>query len=311
MDLTINEYGIFKERDGKPGKKVAGKTEASIYEAVGLPWIPPELRENRGEIEAAADGKLPKLIELKDIRSDLQMHTVGSDGHNTLEQMAEACWQRGYQYMGITDHSPNLTVAGGMTAPEIKQQRQQIDQLNQRYEEEGIPVRILAGLEADILTYGKVDIPDEVYELLDYVLGAIHQGFSADADKMTKRIIAGLQSGKVDILGHPTGRLLLQREAYGIHLDDVIEAAGELDVAVEINANPHRLDLDDIHARFAQDNGTLLSINTDAHAIEHLDFMRYGVATARRGWIEASSVINTWPLSKLQNWLRRRREDHH
>ncbi len=311
MGLTINEYGVFKVRSGKPGKKVAGKTEAGVYEAVGLPWIPPELRENRGEIEAAANGKLPELIELKDIRSDLHMHTVGSDGHNTLEQMAEACRQRGYQYMGITDHSPVLTVAGGMTAPEIKQQRQQIDQLNQRYEEEGIPVRILAGLEADILTDGEVDVPDEVYELLDYVLGAIHQGFSADADKMTKRIIAGLQSGKVDILGHPTGRLLLQREAYGIHLDDVIEAAGELDVAVEINANPHRLDLDDIHARFAQNNGTLLSINTDAHTIEHLDFMRYGVATARRGWIEAPAVINTWPLSKLQNWLRRRREDHH
>ncbi len=310
MGLTINEYGVFKEKGGKRGNKVAGETEEGVYEAVGLPWIPPELRERRGEIEAAEKGQLPDLIELEDIRSDLHTHTIGSDGHNTLEEMAEACRQRGYEYLGITDHSPVLIVASGLTAEEIKQQRQQIDELNKRYEDEGVKFRILAGLEADILTGGQVDVPAEVFDLLDFVLGSVHQGFSADADKMTGRIITALESGKVDILGHPTGRLLLAREAYGIHLDEVIKTAGELDMAVEINAHPQRLDLDDIHARFAQDNGTLLSINTDAHAAEHLDFMRYGVATARRGWIEAPSVINTWPLKKLQEWLQRRREDH-
>jgi len=310
MDLTINEYGIFEEKEGEKGKKVAGETEAGIYEAVGLAWIPPELREARGEIEAAESGQLPNLITLADIRSDLHVHTTGSDGHNTLEQMAEACRQRGYEYIGITDHSPVLNVAGGLTAEEIKQQRQQIDELNKQYEDEGINFRVLAGLEADILNAGQVDVPEEVFDLLDFVLGSVHQGFSPDADKMTQRIIEALESGKVDTLGHPTGRLLLQREAYGIHLDDVIEAAGELAVAVEINAYPQRLDLDDIHARFAQHNGTLLSINTDAHAVSQLDFMRYGIATARRGWIEAPSVINTWPLEELQNWLQRRREDY-
>lgn len=310
MGLTINEYGVFKQREGEKAEKIAGETEPGVYEAVGLPWIPPELREARGEIEAAESGQLPNLITLEDIRSDLQMHTTGSDGHNTLEEMAEACRQRGYEYIGITDHSPALRVARGLTAEEIRQQRQQIDELNKYYEDKGINFRILAGLEADILSGGQVDVPEEVFDLLDFVLGSVHQGFSADTDKMTERIIQALQSGRVDILGHPTGRLLLQREAYGIHLGEVIEAAGELGVAVEINANPHRLDLDDIHARFAQDNDTLLAINTDAHAIAHLDFMRYGVATARRGWIEALAVINTWPLDELQNWLQRRREDY-
>ena len=242
MGLTINEYGVFKENGGKRGNKVAGDTEDGVYEAVGLPWIPPELRERRGEIEAAEKGQLPDLIELEDIRSDLHTHTIGSDGHNTLEEMAEACRQRGYEYLGITDHSPVLIVASGLTAEEIKQQRQQIDELNKRYEDEGVKFRILAGLEADILTGGQVDVPAEVFDLLDFVLGSVHQGFWADADKMTGRIITALESGKVDILGHPTGRLLLAREAYGIHLDEVIKAAGELDVAVEINAHPQRLD---------------------------------------------------------------------
>ncbi len=307
MDLTVNEYGVFEQHNEEIGEKVAGSSEEDVYAAVGLEWIPPELREDRGEIEAAAHGNLPDLIELADICSDLQLHTIASDGKYSLEEMAEACRRRGYSYIGITDHSPALRVAGGLTEEEIVAQIQEIAGLNERYREEGIEFRILAGLEADILTKGRVDVPDKAFEMLDFVLGSLHQGFSSDADKMTQRIVQALESGRIDILGHPTGRLLLQREPFGIHLNEVIEAAGELDVAVEINANPHRLDLDDVHARFAQGNGTLLSINTDAHEISHLDFMQYGVYTARRGWIEPQSVINTWPVGQVREWLAQRR----
>ncbi len=307
-NLTINEYGVFEQHNEKIGEKVGGDTEESVYAAAGLAWIPPELREGRGEIEVAAEGSLPRLLELKQIRGDLHMHTTDSDGKWTLEEIAEACRQRGYRYIGITDHSPALSVAGGLKAKEILAQVQHIAKLNQQYKDQGVEFRILAGLEADILGEGQVDLPEEVFAVLDFVIGAVHQGFSPDADRMTARVIAALQSGRIDILAHPTGRLLLQREPYGLHLPEVIEAAGELAVGVEINANPHRLDLDDIHSRFAQDNGTLLSINTDAHDLAHLDFMQYGVFTARRGWIERKSVINTWTFKQLKKWLDKRRK---
>ena len=307
MNLTVNEYGVFEQHNEEAGEKMAGASEEDVYAAVGLEWIPPELREDRGEIEAAADGNLPDLIELTDIRSDLHLHTTGSDGRCSVEQIAEACRQRGYSYIGITDHSPALRIAWGLTEEEIVAQIQEIARLNERYRQEGIEFRILAGLEADILTKGRVDVPDKAFEGLDFVVGSLHQGFSSDADKMTQRIMQALESGRIDILGHPTGRLLLQREPYGIHLNEVIEAAGELSVAMEINANPHRLDLDDVHARFAQRNGTLLSINTDAHEISHLDFMQYGVYTARRGWIEPQSVVNTWSVGQVKQWLAQRR----
>jgi len=307
MNLTVNEYGVFEQHDGEVGEKVAGASEQEVYAAVGLEWIAPELREDRGEIEAAAAGTLPDLIELADIRSDLHLHTTASDGKCSIDEIAEACRQRGYCYIGITDHSPALRIAGGLTEEEITEQIQEIAELNKHYKEEDIEFYILAGLEADILTEGRVDVPDVAWEMLDFVIGSLHQGFSPDADKMTQRIIQALESGRIDILGHPTGRLLLQREPYSIHLNEVIEAAGELDVALEINAHPRRLDLDDIHARFAQGNGTLLSINTDAHDIPHLDFMQYGVYTARRGWVEPPSVINTWPIGEVREWLARRR----
>ncbi len=308
MNLTINEYGVFEQHNDEIGEKVGGDSEESVYEAVRVDWIPPELREDRGEIEAAAQGKLPRLIELKQIRGDLHVHTTGSDGKLTVEEMAEACRQRGYSYVGITDHSPALSVAGGLKAAEILEQAARIARLNQRYEEQGMKFRILAGLEADILGEGQVDVPEEAFAVLDFVIGAVHQGFSPDADRMTARVVTALQSGRIDILAHPTGRLLLQREPYGLHLPEVIQVAGERAVAVEINANPHRLDLDDIHARFAQDNGTLLSINTDAHDLAHVDFMQYGVYTARRGWIERKSVINTWTFRQLKKWLEERRK---
>lgn len=305
--LTLNEYGLFVEEGGEKGRMVAGAGEEEVYSALGLAWIPPELREARGEIAAAEAGTLPALVDLPDIRCDLQMHTTGSDGHHSLERMAEACLARGYTHMGVSDHSPSLTVAGGQTAPELEAQIAEVRRLNARFAAEGREFTILAGTEADILSDGRLDIPGGLFSELDFVLGSIHQGFTADADRITGRILAALESGQVDILAHPTGRVLLQREAYGIHLEKVIEAAARRDVALEINASPQRLDLGDAHARLALERGAKLSINTDAHDTGHLEFMTYGVMTARRGWVPPEAVINTWPLTDLRRWLASRR----
>jgi len=307
MGLTVNEYGVFKVKDGKQGEKIAGRTEEEVYEALGLPWIEPELREARGEIEAAEQGKLPKLLKLRDIKGDLQMHTRYSDGHQSVAEMAEVCQRLGYSYIGITDHSPSLAVAHGMTVDAIRRQHEEIQALNQELKRRGINFTVLHGIEADILTDGSVDVPDEVYHLFDYVIGSVHQGFSPDADRMTARVLTAIKSGRVDILGHPTGRVLLEREAYGLHLDEVIAACADHGVALEINAFPNRLDLSDVNARRARDHGCLLTINTDSHDVAHLEFMQYGVYTARRGWVTAADVINTWSLAKLKAWLRKRR----
>lgn len=308
MGLTVNEYGVFKLRGGEQGERVAGASEEEVYQTLGLPWIPPELRENRGEIEAAEDGSLPKLIDLRDIKGDLQMHSRYSDGHQSIEEMAEAARALGYAYIGITDHSPSLQVAHGMSVDEIRRQHDEIAELNERYHAAGVRFTILHGIEADILPDGTVDVPAEVYPLFDYVIGSIHQGFSPDADKMTSRMVTAIESGLVDFIAHPTGRVLLEREAYGLYLDEVIEVAATHDVALEINAFPNRLDLSDINARRARDHGCKLTINTDAHDVAHLQFMQYGVYTARRGWIAAAEVINTWSLRKLKAWFRKRRK---
>ncbi len=306
--LTLNEYGLFEEQAGERGRLVAGTSEVDVYRALALQWIPPELREARGEIEAAADGALPTLIELGDIRADLQMHTTGSDGHQDLAAMALACQARGYSHIGITDHSPALSVAGGQTGAELAAQIAAIRQLNARLAQEGSALCVLAGIEADIMGDGRLDIPPGLFAELDYVIGSIHQGFSSDADRITGRIVTAFESGQMDIFAHPTGRLLLEREAYGIHLEAVVEAAGRCDVALEINAHPQRLDLTDAHARLALERGVRLSINTDAHDVSHLDFMRYGVLTARRGWVVPAAVINCWPLAELKRWLAARRQ---
>ncbi len=306
--LKVNEYGVFREaEDEAESERVAGETEESVYEALGLPWIAPELREDRGEIQAAEAGELPELIEADDIRCDLHLHTTWSDGRASIAELGEACRERGYSHMGITDHSATLYVAGGIGADEIARQREEIDELNAGYADEGAGFRALLGTEADILPDGGVDATDEVLALVDFVIGAIHQGMSPDADRMTGRVIAALETGVIDIVAHPTGRLLLERAAHGMHVSELVDAAAELDVALEINAAPDRLDLSDAHARLAQERGVKLAINTDAHAPQHLDFMRYGVLTARRGWISAETVINTWPLERLEEWLAGRR----
>ena len=301
--LTISEYGVFEGEAEAKGRQVAGDTEASVYAAVGLPWVPPELREDRGEIAAAEEGRLPALIDLPDIRCDLHMHTDASDGRLTLSELAEAGREHGYTHIAVTNHSEALVIANGLDRERLLAQTEEIRQFNARLR----GFAVLAGIEADILVDGSLDVPEEAWSGLDLVIGAIHSGFSGDADKMTQRLVTAMASGRMDILAHPTGRLLLGRKGYEVHVEKIIEAAVAHQVALEINANPHRLDLSDVNARLAVERGALLSINTDAHAGEELPLMRYGVMTARRGWVGPEAVINTWPVDELRRWLRERR----
>lgn len=303
-NLTISEYGVGKVEEGARGAMVAGETEESVYEAVGLPWIPPELREDRGEIEAAEAGTLPQLVTLQDMRADLHLHTEASDGSMTLEQLAEAARQIGYSHIAITNHSQALVIANGLDRDRLLAQIEAIRTLNEQL----TGFTVLAGTEADILPDGTLDVPEDVWPELDLVIGSIHSGFSNDVEKMTARVVAAMQSGQMDILGHPTGRLLLGRKGYEIDIAAVIDAAVEHDVALEINANPHRLDLSDINSRLAIERGAKLSINTDAHHGEELHLMQYGVSVARRGWVEAESIINAWDLRRLRKWFRERRK---
>lgn len=304
QDLTLNEYGLYRGDPEDRGEQVAGDTEEGLYSALGLAFVPPELREDRGELDAAAANRLPHLLEPDDLRCDLHMHTTASDGRLSLDDMAAAARERGYTHIGITDHSESLYVAHGQTRERLREAIAAIRAFNAR--DEGITV--LAGIEADILSDGRLDVPEDIFPELDFVIGSIHQGFSSDPDRMTARVVAAMASGRMDIFGHPTGRLVLQRAPYALHLDQVLDAAHEHDVALELNANPHRLDLSDVHCRLAIEHGCKLSINTDAHGREELGLMRYGVMTARRGWVEAASVLNTWPLADLQAWLRKRRQ---
>ena len=308
--LHVNEYGVYHEPaedEEALGEPIAGDTEESLYAALELAWIPPELREDRGEIAAAAEDELPELIELPDIRCDLHMHTRYTDGRASIEELAEAARARGYTHIGITDHSASLYVADGIAAADVGRQREEVDAVNARFEAEGTDFRVLLGHEVDILADGALDADAEILALVDYAIGAVHQGMSPDADRMTARVTAALASGHVDIFAHPTGRILLGRDAYGLHVGEVVVAAAEHDVALEINASPDRLDLSDVHARLAADRGAKLCINTDAHALEHLEFMRLGVITARRGWVPPEAVLNTWPLPRLLEWLAARK----
>jgi len=308
LGLTVNEYAVSELlASDQEGKRVAGATEDEVYGALGLPWIPPELREDRGEVDAAAAGKLPVLVELGGIRGDLQMHSEWSDGTHPIERMAEAARGLGYEYIAISDHSVSLMVAHGLSPEKLAAQRQEIDELNAMLEESGEGFRILAGSEVDIKPDGSLDYAPEVLASLDLVLASLHQGFTDDRARMTGRIIKAISSGLADIVCHPTGRVLLSREGYPLDIEAVIEAAVEYDVALEVNAYPDRLDLRDTHVRLAMERGAKIAINTDAHGPAHLPFMRYGVATARRGWATRQAVINTWPRERLVEWTKDRR----
>ena len=289
--LKVNEYGVFRDEE-----RIAGETEEEIYELFDLPYIPPELREDRGELAAAREGRLPVLVTLDDIRGDLQMHTTGSDGDASLEEMARGALERGYQYVAITDHSPQVAVAQGLDAEALRQQIDEIDRLNDELE----GLTILKAIEVDILEDGSLDLPDNILARLDLRICSVHSYFGLSREKQTERIIRAMDNPNFSILAHPTGRRIGERPAYDVDLERVMGAAVERGCFMEINANPERLDLDDIHARMAKDMGLKLAINTDAHSIAELDFMRFGVGQARRGWLEAHDVLNTrsWPSLK-------------
>ncbi len=298
--IKLNEYGVFQVR-GDREERIGGRREDEMYAALELPLMPPEIREDQGEIEAAREGRLPNLIEVSQIRGDLQMHSTWSDGHQTIEEMARAAKALGYRYLAITDHSPSQTVANGLSAERLRQRRREIATART-----AVPaVAILDGTEVDIKRDGSLDYPDEVLAELDFVIASVHSGWKMDRAGMTRRIISAMENPWVDCIGHPTGRLLGQREPYELDMEAVLEAAARLGVAVEINAYPDRLDLKDVHARRAKELGVKLLINTDAHAADQLALMRFGVATARRGWIEAGDVLNTLPLPQLRRRLRR------
>jgi DNA polymerase (family 10) len=294
--LRINEYGVFKEKNGT---RVAGATEEEVYRTVGLPWIPPELRENAGEIEAALSGVLPALVELGDIRGDLHAHTDWSDGHHPIEKLIEAAESRGYEYIIVSDHSKSSTVAGGLTPDELREQIKKIRELQKKHR-----IRILAGSECDILADGRMDFPDDLLKELDIVLAAVHSRFKQARPEMTARIVKALENPSVNILVHPTGRLIGERDPYDVDLEQVFAAAKRHGKAIEINASPQRLDLKDVHARRAAEVGIPIAINTDTHYLDHLENMALGIATARRAWIAAPQVLNTLPLQKLLAWAR-------
>ena len=293
--LKVSEYGIFNEATGT---RIAGATEEEVYTAIGLPYIPPELREDAGEIEAAIEGRLPELLTLSDLRGDLHTHTNWTDGHHPLEALIEAAQRRGYEYIIISDHSRSATVAGGLSEEKLLDQISQVRALSKKYTK----IRILAGSECDILADGSLDFSDRVLTQLDIAVCAVHSRFKQDRAGMTARIVKALANPYVHIFAHPTGRLIGERDPYDVDLEAVFAAAKQYGKALEINAQPSRLDLNDHHARRAKELGVRLAISTDTHSLNQLDNMSLGVATARRAWIEKSDVINTWPLDRLLAW---------
>ncbi len=297
MGYTLNEYALATLKGERP---VARATEEEIYKKLDLDYIPPELRENTGEIEAAAEHRLPDLIELGDIRGDLQMHTTASDGKNSIEEMALAAKDLGYEYISLTDHSKAVTVANGLDEKRTLEQIKKIHAANAKH----LGIRVLASSEVDVLKNGKLDLDDEVLAQLDIVLVSIHSYMNLERAEMTERILAAIENPYVQIIGHPTGRLVLHRDAYAYDMERVLDAAKKHGVIMECNASPERLDLKDTHLRMAKERGVKIVISTDAHTTRGLAAMRYGVLMARRGWIEKKDVINTLSTEKLLAGLR-------
>jgi DNA polymerase (family 10) len=314
--LTINEYGVFKldrnadkppERKASKGPSAAGRTEVDVYAAVGLPWIPPELREGRDEIERAARGALPELVELADIRGDLHMHTTATDGEDTLAEMARAAIARGLSYIAITDHGQRVTMARGLDRERLLKQWSEIDRFNESLAADGEPpLVVLKGIEVDILEKGGLDLPDDVLAQADWVVASLHYGQSQPREKITARILEAIENPCVSVIGHPTGRLINRRPPYDIDIEAMIEAAARTGTFLEINANPWRLDLDDRHAAAAKAAGVKLVISTDAHSTKGLDVMRCGILQARRAGLEADDVANTRSLQDLRRLMKRR-----
>lgn len=292
--LKINEYGVFRG-----SRRIAGESEESVYRALGLPLIPPELREDQGEIEAAREGRLPVLVTADDIRGDLHVHTTASDGRNSLREMVLAAKKRGYEYIAITEHSRRLTVAHGLDPARLARQIAQIGNLNR----EGLGITVLKGVEVDILEDGSLDLPDSILARLDLVIGAIHSKFNLSRDQQTARILRSLDNPHMRMLAHPTGRLIGEREPYDLDMAAVLRKAKDRGCFLELNAHPDRLDLLDTHCRTAKEMGVRVSINTDAHSVDDYGNMKFGVGQARRGWLERRDVLNTRTLPQLKRLL--------
>lgn len=299
MGLKVSEYGVFDE---KSDKWLAGKTEEDVYKAVGLPLIPPELRENMGEIEAAKKGKLPKLIEIKDIKGDLHVHTNESDGIHTLEEMVAYAMQKRYEYIAITDHSKAVGIAHGLDEKRVLKQIKGIDKINSQLKS----FRILKGTEVDIKADGSLDLDADVLKRLDVVVAAVHSKFNMTEQEMTDRIIKAMSTGLINIIAHPTGRLVGAREPYPVDMPRLMQAANKYGVILELNSYPDRLDLNDNHLRLAKDMGVMVTISTDSHNRQHLDYIKFGVHTARRGWLEKKDVLNTRPLAEVLKILKKK-----
>jgi DNA polymerase (family X) len=300
LGYTLNEYGLARVEDNK---RVASKTEEEIYKKLGLKFIPPELRENNGEIEAAAEDALPELITVEDLQGDVHMHTVETDGKCTIEEMALAARDRGYKYMAITDHSKNLAFANGL---DDKRAEAHIQRIRKAAKEiEGITV--LAGIEVDILAEGELDLSDSVLEQMDIVIASVHSHFQQDSAQMTDRLLRAIANPNTSLMGHPTGRMLLRREGFAFDCDQVFAAAAKAGVAMEHNAYPDRLDLRDQHLRLAKTKGVKFIINTDAHHTSHMEKIRYGILQLRRAWLTKNDVLNTLPVAEFAKAIRRGR----
>jgi DNA polymerase (family 10) len=311
--LTINEYGVYElgaeaGDDGKPTKAafIAGDTEQDVYGAVGLPWVPPELREGRDELEVAERGELPEVVELADIRGDLHMHTTATDGEDTLAEMVRAAIGRGLQYIAITDHGQRVTMARGLDKRRLLKQWDEIDRLNDSLTENGRPpIVVLKGIEVDMLEKGGLDLPDDVLARADWVVASLHYGQNQPRERITARIIEAIENPHVSVIGHPTGRLLNKRPPYDVDIEAVIAAAARTGTFLEINANPWRLDLNEHHAAAAKKAGVKIVISTDAHSTRGFDVMRCGVLQARRAGLEAGDIANTRTLAGLRKLMKR------
>ncbi|MEK7548878.1 MAG: DNA polymerase/3'-5' exonuclease PolX [Patescibacteria group bacterium] len=297
--LKLSEYGLFKG-----SKMIAGENEKEIYEKLGLRWIPPEMRENNGEIELGLKNKLPKLIKLGDIKGDLHCHSHWGAGKRLIKEIAEAAMAMNYEYIGISDHTKFLHIEHGLDEKQLAKQRKEIDKINLKFKIKNLKFRILHGCEANIMSDGSIDISDEALAKLDYVIAGVHSQMKIAKDEMTKRIIRAMENPNVDIISHPTGRILNQREEYEIDFDKILRVAKETGTVLEINANPYRLDLNDQNIRKAKEIGVKMIINSDSHHKDQLNLMEYGVSQARKGWAEKKDIINCWSVKKMLSMLK-------